>query len=154
MKSIRIAVYSLIALHFLRMTARKLSPDRPRKSHGLSPGHPVQVGVGITYTNLHPRPDCSRFTYEYFRVATCIDLDTASALANTLNGMEPGYRHGRFSLIDPDEEINRYKLEVLKSDKIHLLRDNIRKCPDPDRLAKMMQSAAISVILHDIHQHR
>lgn len=154
MTSLRIAIYASIVLHFLRKTARKLSPDRPRKPRGLSPGHPVQVGVGITYTNLHPRPDGSRSTYDYFRLATCIDLDTASALANTLNGMEPGYRHGRFSLIDPDEEINRYKLEVLKSDKIHLLRENIRKCPDPDRLARIMQSAAISVLLHGIYQHR
>lgn len=153
MKSLRIAIYASIALHFLRKTARKLSPDRPRKphgnTHGESRGHPVQVGVGITYTNLHPGPKGAP-NYDYVRVATCIDLDTASALANTLNAM--GYGH-RFSLIDPDEEINGYALEVLNSDKIHLLRDNFRKCPDPERLAKIMQSAAISVILHCIYPH-
>lgn len=153
MKSLRIAVYSLIVIHFLRKTARKLSTDRPRKPRGLSPGHPVQVGVGITYTSLHPNPDGSRSTYDYFRVATCIDLDTASALANTLNGMEPGYRHGRFSLIDPDTEITGYDLKDLSADKIHLVLPNIRKCPDPDRLAKILQSAAISVLLHDIYPH-
>lgn len=152
MKSLRMAIYASIVLHFIRMTARKLSPDRPRKHHGEFRGHPVQVGVGITYTNLHPRPDGSRSSYEYFRVATCIDLETASALANTLNDMKPGYGH-RFSLINPDEEINRYKLGVLKSDKIHLLRDNFRNCPNPCLLAKMMQSAAISVILHEVHPH-
>lgn len=156
MTSIRIAIYVSIVIHFLRMTARKLSPDRPGKphgnTHGESPGHPVQVGVGITYTNIHPGPGGSRSNYEYFRVATCIDLETASALANTLNDMKPGYGH-RFSLINPDEEINRYKLEVLKSDKIHLLRDNFRNCPNPCLLAKMMQSAAISVILHEAHPH-
>jgi hypothetical protein len=151
-KSLRIAVYSLIVLHFLRKTARKLSPDRPGKPHGDFRGNPVQVGVGITYTNLHPSPDGSRSTYDYFRVATCIDFYTASALAETLNDMEPGYGHG-FSLVNPVEEFNGYKLEVLKSDRIHLLRDNIRKCPDPDRLARMMQSAAISVILHEANPH-
>lgn len=104
----------------------------------------MQVGVEIPFT------DSSSF--EYFRVATCIDLETASALANTLNGMEPGYGH-RFSLIDPDEEINRYKLEVLKSDRIHLLRDNFRNCPNPCLLAKIMQEAAISVILHEASPH-
>ena len=31
MTSLRIAIYVFIALHFLRVTARKLSPDRPRK---------------------------------------------------------------------------------------------------------------------------
>lgn len=154
MTSIRIAVYLSIVIHFLRLTARKLSPDSPRKPRGISPGHPVQVGVGITYANPHPRPDGSRSTYEYFRVATCMDLDTASALANTLNGMEPGYRHGRFSLIEPDEKFDGYDLKDLSADKIHLILPKIRKCPDPDRLAKMMQSAAISVILHDIHRHR
>jgi len=152
-KSLRIAVYLSIVLHFLRKTARKLSPDRPRKPRGDFRGFPVQVVVGITYTNLHPRPDGSRSTYDYVRVATCIDFDTASALAETLNGMTPGYGH-KFSLINPDREINRYELEVLKSDRIHLLRDNIRKCPDPDRLARMMQSAAISVLMHDIYPHR
>jgi hypothetical protein len=156
MKSLCIAIYASIVIHFLRMTARKLSPDIPGKprgtSHGEFQGHPVQVGVGITYTKMNPRPDGSRTSYDYVRVATCIDLDTASALANTLNGMKPGYGH-RFSLIDPDEEINRYKLEVLKSDKIHLLRDNFRNCPNPCLLAKIMQSAAISVILHEANPH-
>jgi hypothetical protein len=151
-KSLRIALYLSIVLHFLRKTARKLSPDRPRKPRGDFRGNPVQVGVSITYTNLHPSPDGSRSTYDYIRVATCIDFYTASALAETLNDMEPGYGHG-FSLVNPVEEFNRYKLEVLKSDRIHLLRDNIRKCPDPDRLARMMQSAAISVILHGIYPH-
>lgn len=154
MKSLRIAIYLSIALHFLRKTARKLSPGIPRKfhgtSHGESRGRPVQVGVGITRTNLHPGPGCSASSYDYVRVATCIDLDTASALANTLNGM--GYGH-RFSLIDTDEEINRYALEVLKSDKIHLLRDNFKNCPNPCLLAKIMQEAAIYVILHDIFPH-
>ena len=153
MNSLRIAVYSLIVIHFLRKTARKLSPDRPRKTHGDYRGHPVQVGVGITYTNLHPSPVRSASSYEYFRVATCIDLDTASALANTLNGMVPGYGHA-FSLINPDTEISGYELENLSAEKIRLIRENIRKCPDPARLARIMQSAAISVLLHDIHQHR
>jgi hypothetical protein len=153
MKSLRIAIYASIVIHFLRMTARKLSPDRPRKTHWKFQGYPVQVGVGITYTNLHPGPDgrC-KSSYEYYRVATCIDLDTASALANTLNDMEPGYGP-RFSIIDPDEEITGYELENLAMEKICLNRTNIRKCPDPDRLAKMMQSAAISVILHNIYPH-
>ena len=158
MKSLRIAIYASIVLHFLRMTARKLSPDRPRKpnweSNGEFQGHPVQVGVEIPYANLHPSPDGGGKwgQFEYVRVATCIDLETASALANTLNDMKPGYGH-RFSLINPDEEINRYELEVLKSDKIHLLRDNFRNCPNLCLLAKMMQSAAISVILHEIYPH-
>ena len=150
MKSIRIAIYSLIALHFLRKTTRKLSPGSPRKPHGNTHGkyrgHPVQVGVGITRTN---RPKGAPH-YDYVRVATCIDLDTASALAKALNTM--GYGH-TFFLIDPDEEINGYALEVLKSDKIHLLRDNFRNCPNPDRLAKIMQEAAIFVILHGIFPH-
>lgn len=150
MKSLRIAIYASIALHFLRKTARKLSPGSPRKPHGNTHGeyreNPVQVVVGIARTLAIPRPKGAP-TCDYVRVATCIDLDTASALANTLNAM--GYGH-RFSLIDPDEEINRYALEVLKSDKIHLLRDNFRKCPDPERLAKIMQSAAISVILETL----
>ena len=154
MKSLRIAIYSLIAIHFLRKTAGKVSPGSPREphgnTHGESPGHPVQVGMGITRTNLHPGPGCSASSYDYVRVATCIDLDTASTLANTLNGM--GYGH-RFSLIDPDEEINRYALEVLKSDRIHLLRDNFRNCPNPCLLAKIMQEAAIYVILHGIFPH-
>jgi hypothetical protein len=151
MNRIARAVYLAISLHALRRILRKASPARPRKTHGKFQGYPVQVGVGITYTNTRPDPDGRyRSSYEYFRLATCIDLDTASALADALNGMEPGYGP-RFSLIDPDVEINSYKLEVLKSDRIHLLRDNIRKCPDPDRLAKMMQSAAISVILRN-HQ--
>lgn len=148
MKSVRTALYALIVIHFLRATARKLSPYRPRKTHGESQGHPVQVGVGITYTNLHPGPKGAP-TYDYVRVATCIDLETASALAHTLNDMTPGYGH-KFSIINPDEEINRYKLEVLKSDKIHLLRDNFRNCPNPCLLAKMMQKAAIAVILNNI----
>ena len=139
MTSVRIAIYASIVLHFLRMTARKLSPDRPRETrgnaHGEPPGRPVQVGVGI------------------IRVATCIDRETASALANTLNGMKSGYGL-RFSLLDPDEEINGYKLEVLKSDKIHLLRDNFRNCPNPCLLAKIMQEAAIYVILHSIYTYR
>lgn len=151
MKSLRIAIYSLISLHFLRKTCRKLSPDRPRTYNGNIQGHPVQVGVGITRTNLHSSPDGGISSYEYFRVATCIDLETAFALANTLNCM--GYGH-RFSLINTDEEINRYKLEVLKSDKIHLLRDNFRNCPNPCLLAKIMQEAAIYVILHGIYPHR
>jgi len=151
-KSLCIAIYASIVIHFLRMTARKLSPDRPRKPHGEFQGHPVQVGVGITYTKLNPRPDGSRTSYDYVRVATCIDLETASALANTLNDMKPGYGH-RFSLINPDREINRYELEVLKSDRIHLLRDNFRNCPNLCLLAKIMQEAAISVILHEARPH-
>ena len=154
MNRITSAVYLAISLHAIRGIIRKLSPDRPREPRGESRGRPVQVGVGITYTNIRQSPDGRyRSNYEYFRVATCIDLDTASALADALNGMEPGYGP-RFSLIDPDGEINSYKLEVLKSDRIHLLRDNIRKCPDPDRLVKMMQSAAISVLMQNIRQHR
>jgi hypothetical protein len=147
MKSLRIAMYASIAIHFLRMTARKLSPDNPRKTRGESRGRPVQVGVGITYTNIRQSPDGRyRSSYEYFRVATCIDLDTASDLANTLNDMKPGYGP-RFSIIDPDEEITGYELENLAMEKICLNRTNIRKCPDPDRLMKMMQSAAIAVIM-------
>lgn len=149
MNALRTAIYLSIVIHFLRITARKLSPDTPRKplgkSRGKSPGHPVQVGVGITHTIANPGPH--GLAYEYVRVATCIDLDTASALANTLNGMTPGYGH-RFSLIDPDKEINRYQLEVLKSDRIHLLRENFKYCPDQERLANTMEDAAISVLLH------
>ena len=153
MKSIRIAIYVSILIHFLRLTRRKLSQDRPRKipgkSSGKPQGHPVQVGVGITHTIANPGPH--GLAYEYVRVATCIDLDTASALVNTLNGMTPGYGH-RFSLINPDKEINRYQLEVLKSDRIHLLRENYRNCPDPERLAKTMQTAAIYVLLHGLYR--
>jgi len=152
MKSLRIAIYAAIALHFLRKTLMRISPDRPRKFPGKSQGYPVQVVVGITYTRLNQRPEGEWSSYDYVRVATCIDFDTASALAETLNDMEPGYGH-KFSLINPDREINRYELEVLRSDRIHLLRDNIRKCPGPDRLARMMQSAAISVLMHDIYPH-
>lgn len=32
MKSIRIAIYASIVIHFLRKTCRKLSPDRPRET--------------------------------------------------------------------------------------------------------------------------
>jgi hypothetical protein len=147
MKSLRTAVYAAIAIHALRRILRKASPARPREPHGNLRGRPVQVGVGITYTNTRQDPDGRyRSSYEYFRLATCIDLDTASDLANTLNDMKPGYGP-RFSIIDPDEEITGYELENLAMEKICLNRTNIRKCPDPDRLMKMMQSAAIAVIM-------
>lgn len=153
MKSLRIAIYASILIHFLRMTARKLSPDRPRKPHGDFQGLPVQVGVEIHYANLHPSPDGGKWgQFEYFRVATCIDLDTASDLAITMNDMKPGYGH-RFSIIEPDEEITGRELENLATAKIYLNYPSIRKCPDPDRLAKMMESAAISVIRHNIYPH-
>jgi len=155
MTSLRIAIYLSILIHFLRMTARKLSPDSPGKphgnTHGESPGHPVQVAVAIARTLASPRPK-GEPTYDYFRVATCIDRETAYALADTLNGMEPGYGH-LFFIASPDEEITGYMLENLAIEKIRLNRQNIRKCPDPERLAKIMQAAALSVILHNIYPH-
>ena len=155
MTSIRIAIYVSIVIHFLRMTARKLSPGRPRKLHGDIPrmfrGHPVQVGVAITRTASNPCPEGAP-AYDYYRVATCIDCETASALLNTLNGMNPGYMYP-FSIINPLNEITGYELENLEVEKIRLNRYNIGKCPDPNRLAKIMQSAAISVILHEAHPH-
>ena len=152
MKSLRMAIYASIAIRFLRKTIRKLSPDRPRRTLGNTRGHPVQVGVGITYTHLNPGPDGRMSSYEYFRVATCIDLETASALANTLNGMEPGYGHS-FSLINPAEEITGSELETLATERIRLIRPNIRRCPDPDRLAKIMNSAATSVLFRKVSPH-
>lgn len=156
MKSLRIAIYLSIAIHFLRKTARKLSPGSPREphgnTHGESPGHPVQVTVAITRTLASPRPKGAP-THDYFRVATCIDRETAYALADTLNDMEHGYGHLFFISI-PDEEITGYALENLAIEKIRLNRQNIRKCPDPEYLEKIMQSAALSVILHGIYQHR
>jgi len=92
MKSIRMAIYASIVMHFLRMTAGKLLRTAPRLA--MPPAAP-----------------------------------------------------------DPVEEINRYKLEVLKSDRIHLLRDNFRNCPNPCLLAKIMQEAAISVILREASPH-
>ena len=152
MTYIRIAIYASIVIHFLRMTARKLSPDRPRKPHGNIPrmfqGHPVQVGVAITSTASSPGPEGAP-AYDYYRVATCIDCDTAYALIDTLRGMNPGYMFP-FSIINPLKEITGYELENLATEKIYLNYPSIRKCPDPDRLAHIMQSAAISVILHNI----
>ena len=142
MKSVRIAIYLSIAIGFLRKTLRKISPGIPRKNHGNIPrtfqGHPVQVGVAITHEGAP--------TYDYYRVATCIDCYTAVALVDTLTGMNPGYMYP-FSIINPLKEINKYELEVLKSDKIHLLRENYKYCPNPCLLAKIMQEAAIAVIM-------
>jgi hypothetical protein len=156
MKSLRIAIYASIILHFLRMTAKKLSPDRPRKPHGDIPrmfqGHPVQVGVAITHTASSPGPEGAP-AYDYYRVATCIDCETASALINTLNGMTPVYMYP-FSIINPLKEITGYELENLEVEKIHLNWPNIRKCPDPHRLKQIMQSAAITTLLHEIYTHR
>lgn len=153
MKSLRMAIYASILIRFLRKASRKLSPDGPRITPGNTRGHPVQVGVEILYTNLHPSPGGGKWgQFEYFRVATCIDLETASDLANTLNDMEPGYGH-RFSLIDPDEEITGRELETLATERIRLIRPNIRRCPDPDRLAKIMNSAATSVLFNKVCPH-
>lgn len=156
MKSIRIAIYASIVIHFLRMTARKLSPDRPRKPNGNIPrmfqGHPVQVGVAITRTASNPWPEGSP-AYDYYRVATCIDGETANALIDTLHGMNPGYMCP-FSIINPLKEITGYELENLEVEKIHLNWPSIRKCPDPHRLKQIMQSAAISTLLHEVYTHR
>ena len=155
------AVYLLIIFSFLRKLASRilkpaprivLPPGSPREPHGESPGHPVQVAVAVARTLASPRPK-GEPTYDYFRVATCIDRETAYALADTLNDMEPGYGHLFFISI-PDEEITGYALENLAIEKIRLNRQNIRKCPDPEYLEKIMQSAALSVILHGIYQHR
>lgn len=154
------AVYFLIIISFLRKLASRilkpaprivLSPDSPREPHGEYRENPVQVVVAIARPLASPRPKGAP-TCDYVRVATCIDRETAYALADTLNGMEPGYGHLFFISIT-DEEINGYKLEVLKSDKIHLLRDNFRNCPNPEYLGQIMQSAAIYVILHSIYPH-
>lgn len=148
MKSLSIAVYSLIAIHFLRRTARKLSPDSPRKFPGVyrgnSPGRPMQVGVGITYTASSPGPEGSS-TYEYFRIATCTDLDTAGRLLRELNAMRPEYPH-RFSLTNPVREYSRDELEALAAGKISLNLDAARKCPEPGILTRMLRAATLSIL--------
>ena len=75
MKSLRTAIYLSIAIHFLRSTARKLSPGHAGIPRRTPRGCPTYVEV------LGPGPG------EHRPIALCDSARTASALASALESM-------------------------------------------------------------------
>ena len=138
MRALRIAIYAAIAIHFLRLTRRKLSPDHPRDSLRRKSAGPWQVAV----TPPGHRP---------VTVANCRDLDTANGLVDTIDSICTHDGYSAFA-IRPKPELTREERMVLDSCRIVLLTGLLDKSPDPNRMYDIVTQACAKY--YDTHGYR
>jgi hypothetical protein len=137
-KSIRIAIYASIAIHFLRMSARKLSPGHPRDSLRRNSSGPWQVAV----TPPGHRP---------IKVANCRGLDTANGLVDTIDSMCTHNGYSAFAY-RPKPGLTREERMVLEYCPIILISGLYDNSPDPNRMYNIVTQACAK--FHDTHGYR